>query len=1037
VKHIRNFLTAGLFLLPACKPKNTSESPQAASPEGSTPVPTASKPAGPPKIFATDTGKSGPGAQTIKSGDVTMSFTADGKPLSFTRGKGANLINTANPGPGFYMTIGSGPDEITIPFTSFESRDGKLILTAADNTRATLAVNARDRHISFQLEALENVPAGSKPILRFQATFNNICPAVVPFDYMISTGDFYAARRVTMNVAWSFFWDRNENDPLGGFAFFVPLNEEDHNESLLRIWTEEEVPHPKVDGKWTYERAKAWVEEWKSKFTDTHTLSLSAEKPEDLDVLIDYAKKLHVNRLYLHTDTWRGAYWVYDRDPLSVNKKVFPRGEADLKAFQDKLKANGMDAMIHTLCYGFGQEGSKYIGKGKKTDRRLANWGKGKLEKSISATDTTIFFRPNPGVVFPSSDTSLPWPKSYPRFFSIGDILIGDEIVPCKFENTDQEVWTLKVNQRGAIPANHEAGTEIIGLLKAYNQNYYPDSRTDLCEITAKEYADFFNRMGIQHNEFDGGECHQDVPWGFAKWTMFVYQNTRHPMTSNTSGGRPNQWDMVYMFKSNGDYILYKRGGGYAGMTLHREGRPATSPIENHFNLAAGAAGNSTGFMIKKPEPMFGLFPKTIKEYGLSDLVADQFSTWRELAPKLDPELRKRISESYYSDMTPFPLDPGPRIAKTIFEARRVEGGYEIQPFYIMSRGEEDSEWRTVQEYGAIAPRQYVGTGMRLNLENPFARQAPQFIIRVLNGYTDGFVERKTEASKEELSKDMQGYNIGAGVNPQHVAPAPAAAVVENAAALVIQPKAAQINNPGKHGFADAGAALEVSLDNLDKAAPAAQPASAPKEHFQPEGLPSFAFKGNAQNARGVALTVTGDGSGAYLVIQVGPNKDYVVILNFTGRKDIFIPIGEVARTTGRWGMRYHTKGAGYGAFNTVSIGFGRVLANTYPKALVENLRIVGEKPSSIKNPVIHAGAGTLKVKGEVKSDQYLWYQGGDSVGVYDLNWCLLEKLPVEIRNYAVDKGFSEFWIDGQSGNPPPWLDVQFITKGETMEIKN
>ena len=42
---------------------------------------------------------------------------------------------------------------------------------------------------------------------------------------------------------------------------------------------------------------------------------------------------------------------MYDRDPLSVNKSVFPRGEADLKAFQDKLKANNMDAMLHTL-YG-------------------------------------------------------------------------------------------------------------------------------------------------------------------------------------------------------------------------------------------------------------------------------------------------------------------------------------------------------------------------------------------------------------------------------------------------------------------------------------------------------------------------------------------------------------------------------------------------------------------------------------------------------------------------------------------------------------
>ena len=116
-------------------------------------------------------------------------------------------------------------------------------------------------------------------------------------------------------------------------------------------------------------------------------------------------------------------------------------------------------------------------------------------------------------------------------------------------------------------------------------------------------------------------------------------------------------------------------------------------------------------------------------------------------------------------------------------------------------------------------------------------------------------------------------------------------------------------------------------------------------------------------------------------------------------------------------------------------IGFGRVPANTHAKVLIENLRMVGEKPSSIKNPLIHAGAGTLAIQGEVKSDQYLWYQGGDKVGVYDKNWNLQAQLPAVATNYEVDKGFSEFGIDGECATPPPWFDVQFITKGETIKL--
>ncbi|MEN9470633.1 MAG: hypothetical protein RL630_2366, partial [Verrucomicrobiota bacterium] len=516
------FLSVGLFVLSSCKPTQ------------------------PPKITGTETGKSGMGAQTIQGGNVTLTLSAEGKPLTCTIGNGSNLLRPNDGGPGFYLTTGTGAEEKTIPFISSESKDGKLILTAQDKTRLTLAVNAGDRHISFRLEKIEDVPKGTEPILNFMVNFQSgIAPETVPFDYMCLAGGRFETRRSYIKASWPYLWQRADNDPLGGFAFFVPQNDEEHNEALLRIWTEEKVPHPNVEGGWTYEAAKQWAEEWNKNALDTTHLMISAEKPEDLDPLIDYAKKLNVKRIYMHTDTWRGQYWLQDRDALSVNTKVFPRGEEDLKGFIDKLRTNGIGAMMHTLCYGVGPEGSKYLGAGKKTDPRLAHWGQGKLEAPISATDTTILFRPDPGVKFPG-------PGTYPDYWKFLDVRIGDEIISCKFEDTDQPVWRLTNCVRGSSAASHEAGTEVVGLLKAYGQNYYPDSKSDLPEITAKEYAEFFNRLGVQHHEYDGKECHDDVQWGFNKWSLFVYQNSKRPMTSNTSSGTPNPWDLMYRFKKNG-----------------------------------------------------------------------------------------------------------------------------------------------------------------------------------------------------------------------------------------------------------------------------------------------------------------------------------------------------------------------------------------------------------------------------------------------------------------------------------------------------
>ena len=726
-------LASGLVLLSACKPAPT------------------------PKITATETGQSGEGGQTIRGGNVTFSLSAEGKPLSYTIGNGTNLLRPDNTGPGFYLISGNSTATKKVRFVSSESQDGKLILTAEDKTRVTFAVNAGDRFISFRLEKIEDIPKGANPILYFQVNFQlGILPESFPLNYMCSTGGRDQTNSSLIIASWPYLWKRADNDPLGGFAFFVPMNDEEHNEALLRLWAEEKMPHPKVEGEWTYERAKQWAEEWNKIAQDTTKLMISAEKPEDLDPLIDFAKKLKVKRVYMHTDTWREQYWLKDIDPLSVNTKVFPRGEEDLKTFIDKLRANGIGAMMHTLGYGVGPEGSKYLGNGKKPDRRFATWGQGKLEEPISATDTTILFRPDPGVTLPG-----------PSYWRPTEVRIGDELIPCQFKDTDQPVWQLTNCVRGPSATSYEGGSEVVGIKKPYGQNYYPDSKTDLPEITAKDYAEFFNRLGVVHHEFDGAECHNDVPWGFSKWAMFVYQNTELPMTSNNSMGRPNPWDLMYRFKTNGAEKLYNKGSasgcgsGAAALTLERDGRLATSPIENHFSMGLGAGINTPGYVFEKPEPMFGIFPNFIHDHGLAELIAEQFTVWREVAPKLPPNLRQMILETYTRNERSHH-----RNAKIVDEARRAGSGYELQPFTIMTRGPVDANWTTVQEFGSIMPRQYVALGMRVKLDNPFGRQAPQFIIRIMNGYTDDAAAvTQPAAPQETMSEDLQGYLATAGIH--------------------------------------------------------------------------------------------------------------------------------------------------------------------------------------------------------------------------------------------------------------------------------
>lgn len=965
-------------------------------------------------------------AEVIQAGSFSMSFGADGKLLSLMRGE-QNLVNAVDPGEGFVLKFGKGAGaQHSIPLNRIEIKNGTMIVSADGKLpRVTMNVKAGRNHVAFRIERVEGVPAKVNPEFCFSAKLKTSSVETIALDYMTVSGGGWASIRQLVQVSWPYLWNRNPSDPLGGFALFVADNDEQFNETLLDIWVTEKLPHPKVEGEWTLERARQWVVEWHKAFPRQDQLTIAAKAPQDLDVLFEFAKKLQVNRIYMHTDTWRGEYWPHQKEALHVNPAVFPNGEADLKAFTQKLKGANMEAMLHDVCYGFG-EGSKYVGS--KPDRRLAAWGRGTLEVAVDRDAKTLLFRPDPGVEFPLFRDGSSEPGVYPDFWKMPEVLIGDEIVQVgAFSNTDKLVWTLEKCSRGMFgtqAANHVSGTPVAGLLKAYNQNYYPDSSTDLVEETARDLSQFLTRNGVNHHEHDGAECHNDVPWGYLKWAMHVYSNTERPSTSNNSSAVPNPWDLVYKLKSGGRPFQSQIGGGDAALFLHEDRRLATNPIENHFTLARGAAANGVRFIFGKPEPMFGISAAAIDAHGLSSLFAEQFALWREVAGKLSPEQRKLINATYSHDGDPKnPNRTNHKKGAIVYEARKTGDGFEILPFTILRRAQKDIEWFTVQEFGVVMPRQYVLPGESIRLDNPFGRQAPEFIIRVMNGFAEGLSESPKAA--EVVNTDLQNYLVGAGIPKEQSAPADSKAPSQPASSLIM-PAGAQISSVPGFELTETDGSLVLSAENPRGT-----------EFLKIDGFPAYRVKSDSRGARGLAFTVEGDGSGALLVFQLSGDKDYVLSLDFKGPRDIVIPSAAACWADARWGFRYTTKRAKPDVIRGVAVGFGRIPPTTKASAVIKNLRLLREVPAVLKDPVIHAGAGTLSIKGACPSECYLWYRGGDTVGVYDANWKPISTLPVVAENYAVETGASDFRIENRGENPKPWLDVQFITKGQPLPIES
>jgi hypothetical protein len=279
-------------------------------------------------------------------------------------------------------------------------------------------------------------------------------------------------------------------------------------------------------------------------------------------------------------------------------------------------------------------------------------------------------------------------------------------------------------------------------------------------------------------------------------------------------------------------------------------------------------------------------------------------------------------------------------------------------------------------------------------LENPEAAQPLQFIIHVLPAF-----------------------------NPESKAATAAAgsAAVEN---VLLQPAGAQaIHADGSTGARLEGNTLVLTAFN-------------PGDRMQREieQLPSWNLAVDMTRRRGLGLWLTGDNSGALVLVELG-RRDYVLPIDFNGRRYVEIPNGEVSWASSAWGWRMETKSTDYSKVRSVRIGFGELPPHAKATVKVEQLSALGEIPVTLRNPVVRVGTGQLRVRGVVASGQFLQYTGGDTAIVYDENWHWFAECPVEKADYAMPSGQAGVTVTVEQAGSLPWLEVQFITTGVPIPV--
>lgn len=889
-----------------------------------------------------------------------------------------------------------------------------------------------DHYLRFDLVRI--VAPQSMTLGRLDFEFCIDGPAkVYPLDYMTQVR--VHGPRLQVEIPW--LWGVQEGEHMGSFALTLPDDDAAEDEALLHLWVDGWLPQPKVQGEWTLERARAWLADWQARYVDQSTMIVQPKNPEELDALCEQAVLMGMQRIYLHTDVWRGEYWPRKLSFMHVNREVFPEGEADLKRLADSLKEDGIGLAVHTVSCVIGGEDPDYVKGG--LDPRLASWVEAELVESIDANARNIRIRPKHESRIPILHTKgeVYGPEHHYPFIDITCFQIGDEILQAgQISELEPGIWELADCRRAIYETSavaHEFGAHAKGLYRPYRQAFTADVQSSLLHEVAERFGEFFNRVGLSHMECDGLENHLSLPWGRSKFTWLLYQQIDHPTTSNTSSGSPLPWHIEYWFKSSAQVRANHPTGGVAGgdgmpLYVHDAGRLATGPYEINVRPtdAIGRGSQSVHFM--RPQPMFGISVEALKTHGLSGMFMESIRLWKQALASLSEEQRAELKVPY---VRPPKLSSVRNAMETLYRPVEAGAGVALQPYQAVQPTGNKIPWAWRQEGGPSVPRAYFQVGgAPISMEIPNDSHALEFTVRVLPSFrSEDLRERRMDAVQEidtvesQVAKDYLETVHGKASEAAGSVTVGETDIV-NAKRSLMPEQINDIRAQGAHRFAFWKGMLAMTFSGDAKA------------EVWNENRPNWGCRNLVMHPnQGLRLVVVGDGSGARLVVTLhGHGRgDFVVPIDFTGRREFLIPTSLAALSRADWGWRWEARHFKPGSLHQVELGFGYVPKGVSPRVNIEALELIPAYRTEVNKLSLMLGGAALQVGGPVYTDEYLWYRGGDTVQVYDLNWNLSRSLPVKVRGLQLNSGTypMQFWAE----DTQPHLELQMISLGGPIPL--
>ncbi|MBD0400610.1 T9SS type A sorting domain-containing protein [Flammeovirga sp. EKP202] len=821
--------------------------------------------------------------------------------------------------------------------------------------------DANEDYITIHYRSFQNFPFNGER-LYFELNIKELATKTIPLDYMIDDAGNNDSRT---KIERRTLWETAEENPMGSFAIYAYKNEEQSDEILFKIWASEDVPHPNVDGEWTIERAKQWIDEWIETSYDVSYLNIAPLNYEEHASFFPYATKMDADALYINHSIWKN-------DNVSgINLNYYPNGKSDFIQFADEAYEQGLGIYTHRMSGSINNADTDYIDVEGEINEGIDAWGTMKLSHSIEENTTTIIVIPDEGVEMPilfqgGGRPIYPYPY-IPNGTSFNELRIGNEWIKVgAIVDNDDGTWELQNVQRGRLNSQasaHSEGEALKGFLKGNSGVFSPAPNSELLEAIAKEWALLNNELQLGNVNFDGAEWHMFRGfWAFEKYATLFYQNLDHPTWSITSHGRPPECWWEYRFNK----VKKALGGEFSIVDpvryfLGDKSRITPSLEELEYQYYYKMITNSRTFSLAHGTK--GITLKELQESGHIDDVLTSLADYKNASYNITQEQRQIFDATRAPQTEKLPLSGNRVVGEAFWD---LDDGI-FKKWYSTGTNHYNYEWYIGQEHGSITPRIYLKT----------ETSQPLFI-------------------PDSLSNGFDGVRISGRVLPRF--------------------EAGNTSNINLMPFMGLENTLQVESENTKNSIVFDDS----ENILIPYNLTEII---DLTQHRGLGMYVTGDSSGSTLIVRIsdgGLARDYGVPIDFNGKKWVEIPTGEQGWRLQNWSWSPRTKKViRYDNIQKISIGLGYMPAKTTAKVTVEDLQALSEINEAMINPTFIVGDDSVKLEGSINTASHFQLNEEGTFTIYDEFWHLLgtHQLkalnPSELNNLKVETTTGEkLWLE-------------------------